>query len=190
MKKNRDIISRLEELKEKLCDDNFLKNRGLGNETPFYIFDYEPEAEHKVRNYIRREILKEYKNNSDIKVIEIDLYELMIESLKNDGILEKAMESESRNGSDTLFKNLKNSFSTTVAIKYISEKSKGNDIILLTGIGKSFPICTFDTLLSNLQTVLDTEKLIAFFPGTYTKMELVLFDKNKFKANYYRAFKI
>lgn len=190
MKKNRDIITRLKELKDKLCDENFLKNRGLGNEVPFYVFDYEPSNEYKVRSYIKKEILKRYDSDSDIKVIEIDIYELMIESLKNDGILEKVIESEERSGSETLFKNLKNSFSTSVAIKYITKKAEGSEIVLLTGVGKSFPICTFDTLLSNLQTVLDTQKLIAFFPGKYTKMELVLFEKEKLKANYYRAFKI
>lgn len=190
MKKKIDTIVRLKDLKEKLCDENFLKNRGLGNEVPFYIFDYEPKDEHQVRSYIKREILKKYDSSSDIRVAEVDLYELMLESLKNDGILEKVIESESSNGSESLFKNLKNSFSTSVAIKYIKEKSNGMDIILLTGIGKSFPICTFDTLLSNLQTVLDTQKLVAFFPGEYNKMELVLFGKDKLKANYYRAFEI
>lgn len=190
MKNKREIITRLKELENKLCDENFLNNNGLGNEVPFYVFDYEPKDEYDVRDYIKRYILKKYDSTSEIKVREIDLYELMIESLTNDGILEKVIELEEKSGSELVYKNLKNSFSTSVAIKYITENSKECDIVLLTGIGKTFPICTFDTLLSNLQTVLDTQKLVAFFPGEYTKMELLLFGKDKLKANYYRAFKI
>jgi hypothetical protein len=44
----------LELLKEKVQEDDFLIAKGLGNEVPFWIFDYPPEKELLVRRAIGR----------------------------------------------------------------------------------------------------------------------------------------
>ena len=36
----KDIYERLDEIIPKITEDNFRKNKGLGNEIGFYIFDY------------------------------------------------------------------------------------------------------------------------------------------------------
>ena len=69
--------ARMELLKGKIVREDFLKARGLGNEIPFWIFDYPPEDEHFVRYSIRK--IQEKLNSHSIHFIEIDLYELCLE---------------------------------------------------------------------------------------------------------------
>ncbi|UUX93074.1 hypothetical protein [Methanoplanus endosymbiosus] len=44
------IESRIELLKKEIIKDDFLQGRGLGNEVPFWIFDYPPESELLIRH--------------------------------------------------------------------------------------------------------------------------------------------
>lgn len=39
------IKERLDKLKTKFTEENFLTNKGLGNEVGIYIFSYDPEDE-------------------------------------------------------------------------------------------------------------------------------------------------
>jgi|GEM_PF-5147761 len=43
------LEKRLELLKQKAQEDDFLSARGLGNEIPFWIFDHPPEKELLIR---------------------------------------------------------------------------------------------------------------------------------------------
>ena len=85
----KDIHQRLSEIKEKITEESFRENKGLGNEIGFHIFDYELEYEILVRDYIynlKRQIEREC---DDIKIKEFDLYEIMLEVLEQRGYLEK-----------------------------------------------------------------------------------------------------
>lgn len=46
------IYERLDKLEEKMRDEEFRTNTGLGNEVGYYVFDYEPEQELIVRDRI------------------------------------------------------------------------------------------------------------------------------------------
>ncbi len=48
------IEGRIDLLKQKIISDDFLKGRRLGNEIPFWIFDYPPEDELFIRNSIKK----------------------------------------------------------------------------------------------------------------------------------------
>ncbi|MHC1576279.1 MAG: hypothetical protein ACXQTE_02890 [Methanosarcinaceae archaeon] len=65
------LEKRLELLKEKIQEDDFLNARGLGNEIPFWIFDYPPEKELLVRETVVK-LTQNLKKNS-INVLVIDL---------------------------------------------------------------------------------------------------------------------
>jgi len=47
------LTERLKQILPRLASDDFLKGRGLGNEIAFYVFDYPPENELKIREHIR-----------------------------------------------------------------------------------------------------------------------------------------
>lgn len=184
------LEKRLNELIDKVRSDEFYNNRGLANEIPFYIFDYLPEVELKIRSFIKNKFLKKLNEESKLNAVEIDLFELLIESMEKDQILKTAFQMEEKKGTKVLFENLKKSFNIEIILKYIKTKSKDKNLILLTGVGKVYPIIRTHTVLNNLQNVLDENtKVILFFPGEYTTTDLKLFGLFK-DNNYYRAFKL
>lgn len=184
------LKKRLKDLIKRIDSDEFYENKGLANEVPFYIFDYEPKKELEMRDFIKNELIPKFsESNSKINAIEIDLFDLMLESLENDGILEKSFKLEKRKGTKFLYNTLKKSFNSEIIIKYIEEKSKGNNLILITGVGKVYPIVRTHTVLNNLQNIFDHKKVILFFPGEYTNIDLSLFGQFK-DNNYYRAFPV
>lgn len=185
-----DLKKRFEELVKRIDSDKFYENKGLANEVPFYIFDYDPAKELHVRDKVKKELLKKFsENNHRLNAIEIDLFDLLLESLENDKILEKSFKLEKRKGTQFLYEKLKKSFNSEIIIKYIEEKTKNNNLIFITGVGKVYPIVRTHTVLNNLQSIMDHKKVVLFFPGEYTNIDLSLFGLFK-DNNYYRAFKI
>ncbi|MDY2980258.1 MAG: DUF1788 domain-containing protein [Fusobacterium sp.] len=184
----KNINERFKGLIKKVKSEDFYNNRGLANEVPFYIFDYDPKDELIVRENIRSYFLKEVAKSEKLKAIEIDLFDLLLESLKNDGIFDLVFQMEERRGSQVLYEKLKNSFNIEVILEYIKEKSKDKNFVIITGVGKIFPVVRTHALLHNLQNIFNETKVLLFFPGEYTTRDLRLFG---FKDNnYYRAFKI
>jgi len=47
-----DLAERLNKILPRITSDEFLIGRGIGNEIPFFIFDYPPEDELRVRENI------------------------------------------------------------------------------------------------------------------------------------------
>ena len=47
------LTDRLNQILPKITSEAFLRSEGLGNEIAFYIFDYLPKDELKVREHIR-----------------------------------------------------------------------------------------------------------------------------------------
>ena len=179
---------RLKELIKKVNSDEFFNNRGLANEVPFYIFDYNPKYELEIRDFVKNKLLPNLEDDTRLKAVEIDLFELLLESMKNDNILESAFELEEKKGTKFLYEKLKKSFNTEIIMKYIAEKTKDKNFLILTGVGKVFPIVRTHTILNNLQNIFDHTKVLLFFPGEYTSTDLRLFGFQD--NNYYRAFKI
>jgi len=187
------IYQRLDAIIPKITDESFMNNKGLGNEIGYYIFDYEPKYELLVREHI--EFIKQRINdsNSYIKVKEFDLYEIMLEILEDKNYLQKNIEMEEKKGSESVFKATKKALRLTLKndmiVEYIINRVKQNDIVFITGIGKSWPIIRSHTVLNNLHNAIDQVPVVMFFPGEYDGLELVLFDEIK-DDNYYRAFQL
>jgi hypothetical protein len=184
------LKKRLSNLIKRIDSDDFYENKGLANEIPFYIFDYKSDKELEVRDFVKNELIPKFsEKESRVNAIEIDLFDLMLESLDSDGILEKSFKLEKRKGTKFLYEKLKQSFNSEIIVKYIEKKTKDNNLILITGVGKVYPIVRTHTVLNNLQNIFDHKKVILFFPGEYTNIDLSLFGQFK-DNNYYRAFKI
>jgi hypothetical protein len=83
------IDERLEELTKKISSDEFQKSYGLGNEVDFHVFDYDPEDEYKVREH-----LKYLESKKDLNLKVFDIYEVIIEILKEKGFLDKVLNSK------------------------------------------------------------------------------------------------
>ncbi|EHQ35647.1 DUF1788 domain-containing protein [Methanoplanus limicola] len=184
------IESRIELLKKEIIKDDFLQGRGLGNEVPFWIFDYPPESELLIRHSMEK--IGDILDNNSIGYIEIDLYEMCLETINKKIRPEKLIDFEAKKGSDELLKKLKIILKPDTVKQILKERieSDGNvKIIFLTGIGKAWPLIRSHSILNNLQPVTGNIPLVAFYPGEYRNYELSLFGRFK-DANYYRAFRM
>jgi hypothetical protein len=188
-----DIYKRLDKILPKIQEKRFRENKGLGNEIGFYIFDYHPSDELIIRNHIKFLKDKINKENYGFKIKEFDLYEIILEILEKKGFLNKVFEKESIEGTDRIIDIIKRTLRLTqkndLIVDYISNRVEKDDIVFLTGVGKSWPIIRSHTVLNTLHSVIESVPLVMFFPGMYDGLELRLFDEIK-DDNYYRAFKL
>ncbi|MFW6030038.1 MAG: DUF1788 domain-containing protein, partial [Halanaerobiales bacterium] len=174
-----DIRERLGKILPEIKKESFMENKGLGNEIGFYIFDYDPKDEMIVRDHIEYLKRKMNDNPGPVKIIEFDLYNIMLEILEDKGYLERTMKMEEKQGSEKILKAVKKTLRLTsknnLFVKYIKERVLENHIVFITGIGKAWPIVRSHTVLNNLHAVVDENPLIMFFPGSYDGAELSLF---------------
>ena len=70
---------RLNKLEDIIKDPNFGKNKGLGNEVPYYIYDYPAEYELLVRERIDYLAAKYSNGNYGFQIVVFDLYDIIID---------------------------------------------------------------------------------------------------------------
>ena len=64
-------------------------------------------------------MLPSLEDDDRLKAVEIDIFELLLESMRNDNILDMAFEIEEKKGTKFLYEKLKKSFNTEIIMKYI-----------------------------------------------------------------------
>jgi hypothetical protein len=182
------IHQRLKALVAELQSPRLLKNQGNGNEIGYYIFDYDAEHETIVEQFILELQPKLAVSQPPLNAIEINLYRVILKILEDRNLLQRAFDLEARKGNNDLAKTIKPMVRPEKVVEKIQELVQGNeDLILITGVGASWPIMRSHTILNNLHPVLDRTPVVMFFPGSYDGQELRLFDTFK-DDNYYRAF--
>lgn len=191
MLNERPLNERFINLENRMSDAHVLLDLGKANELPFFIFDYNPKDELKVRD----EIQKLKKNNPNIQ--EFDLFNIVVELLKEEGYLDSVIEYEKQYESDILLSQLFQPFlsleeDTNPVMNYFRDNTidDGNHILLITGVGKAYPLIRSHTILNKLQPIIKNNPVVMMYPGRYdlnSSMCLRLFDRLG-DDNYYRAF--
>ena len=183
------INERLDKIQEKIKEDKFIEGRGLGNEISFYIFDYHPKHELIVRDHINslKRIFDSERYNR--KILEIDLYKMLLSLAKKQRIYDKIFEIEKNAGRDALFTALNNFAIPEIFLNEIEKKIGDHNVLFITGVGKIYPFVRSHTILNNLQERIDKIPVIMFYPGVYDGQSLNLFGTFK-DDNYYRAFQL
>ena len=102
-----DIKDRLDQILAKIKSPDFMENKGQGGEIGFYIFDYDPRYELLVRNHIKYVIQQLTFPGSEIRPVELDLYELMLEILATRVPLARIEDMETKQGSENYLNSLK-----------------------------------------------------------------------------------
>ncbi|MHC9538758.1 MAG: DUF1788 domain-containing protein [Vulcanimicrobiota bacterium] len=171
-----------------------MREGSKGGELGFHIFDYDPGDELQVRGFVKDLITLHTFPGSEIHPVECDLFLMMMdvltrEKVKESSILELVPQMEEKDGRERMEKALRGILAPKKIVDIIKEKSEGKNLILLTGVGKLYPLLRSHTILNNLQHVIDTTTLIMFYPGSYDEKELRLFHLFK-DENYYRAFRM
>lgn len=184
-----------EHLMKVISSRAFLGNEGLNNEVPFHICPYETSIQKDITQLIKQ--LRNDLEDKQIKVLEINLYDLVIELLKREGDWDWILENEPTMSRERLREELQGILDVeTVITPEIAQRMDADqyEVMLLTGIGEVFPYIRSHNVLNNLQKKAKDKPTLMFFPGEYqhsleSGASLVLFG-NLQDDKYYRAFNI
>ena len=176
------LDDRLSEVESIIRQPSFLENKGLGNEVGYYVFDYPPEQELMVRSRIAE--MKEKFNTPDsgFRIVEFDLYDMVIDILIEKGYLEKCFEFEKKKGFERITKSVGNmlriSSDESLIVQRIREGIPERAVVFLTGIGKIYPILRSHKILNNLHQAIDQVPVIMFYPGKDVYVFDQMYDMN------------
>lgn len=192
-KENLDTL--FERLFQVISSERFLKREGLGNEVPFFISPYHASLQNRID--IHTASLCKRLNSHGVYVLEINLYDLAIELLKQEGDFDLIIKKETVWEKGELKQQLQQLLDVEeFLVPAIAEKMAQADfnVLFITGVGLVFPYIRSHNVLNNLQKVATRQPTVLFFPGDYThSMEygssLDLFGLLR-DDKYYRAFNI
>lgn len=190
MKEKMTLKERLDLIKTRLIDKDFLANKGLSNEVGFYFFCYDAEDEMVVRNYLNKlktENDKDYIMN-EYNLIEHDLFEVFLQILEEKRVLKSVSDLEIKKGKEYLLKQIQkiaNANAFVDKLKYTPHEL--GDVLVLTGVGKVFPFIRTDQLMESLQAHFQDMPVLVFYPGDFTGTGIKLFNRLQIRP-YYRAF--
>ena len=193
---NQPILERYNHLLASISSDRFLKMQGLGNEVPFFICPFKPE-EFQEMSQLYSQLVNTLRNEKDIRVLKINLYDLAVELIKERGIWERILETEKSITKQALKELLQGVLDPeNHLIPAIKKKmAEGEfDVMFITGVGEVFPYIRSHTVLNNLQSTAKDKPTVMFFPGEYKHSledgaSLDLFGRLH-DDKYYRAFNI
>lgn len=189
---NTKFEERLNQVLPRLVSPDVLSNQGAGGEIGFWVFDYPPERETEMRNWLTDVIvpgLPKLKPGLRFKVI--DLFEFVINLLEERNLLEKALAKQLKEGDESVLKSLRPVLKEDkLAARLVDMVDIQNlDVLLIKGVGAVYPMLRTHTLLSALHPHMRDKPLVMFYPGRYDGQSLRLFSKLT-DDNYYRAFSL
>ena len=178
-----------------ISGQRFLSKQGLGNEVPFFICPFKPEEAVEMERLVKQ--LVNRLAQIGVRILEINLYDLSVEILMNEGDFEWMIENEAKLTKPKLQEELQGILSVEhILIPAIADliSNAEFDVLFLTGVGEVFPFIRSHNVLNNLQSTAKEKPTVLFFPGTYTHSlesgaSLDLFGRLH-DDKYYRAFNI
>ena len=187
----RSLNERFIELEDRMSSVASLTRYGTANDLKFYIVDYHPRDE----LIVREEVKKLKARNPEI--VEFDLYEMMLSIIDEEGYMDNVLRMETDYDKDLLLREV---FQPLLSVEEDESAfldrfkndipDDGEHIVLLTGVGKAFPIIRSHTILNNLHSIFKRNPVVMMYPGRYelkTAQTLRLFERLD-DDNYYRAF--
>jgi hypothetical protein len=186
-----DFNARLDKILDRVTSDDFLQGKGLGNEIPFYAFDYPPERELEVRGHIVFLLAQIPKRRPDLRFVHVNLFDLIIRHLKERGFYEKSLELQKKKGDEALLKALAAPLDAGKLANVFADEARPaeQDLVLVSGVGSAYPLLRTHNLLNNLHHCMGSTPLVLFYPGVYDGQSLRLFGLLPDRP-YYRAFRL
>jgi hypothetical protein len=185
------LTERLNQILPTVTSDTFLSGKGLGNEIAFYIFDYPPAAELRIREHIQFLLDHIPKHQPGVRVVHLNLLDLVLAYLRQRQLLDKAIAMQKTKGDAFVLKQLATLLHPhRIAPVFADMAQPGqHDVVLVSGVGSVYPMLRAHGLLNNLHAVMGQTPLVVFYPGRYDGQALRLFGQLH-NDNYYRAFKL
>ena len=189
------IAARFEHLLKVISSQRFLTMQGNNNDLPFFICDYKPNEAVDMTK-LQKQLVNRL-DQAGVRVLEINLYDLAIDLIKELGIWERTIHVEPNVSKAELMELLQGILDPQdhliPAIGRMMNVAE-YDVLFLSGVGEVFPYLRSHNILNNLQKIATIKPTVMFFPGGYTHtLEngtcLVLFNLLP-DDKYYRAFNI
>ncbi|WP_018404434.1 DUF1788 domain-containing protein [Marinobacter gelidimuriae] len=186
---------RFQHLYSVISGQRFLNKQGLGNEVPFFICPFRIEEAVEMER-LQSQLVNRLEQTG-IKVLSINLYDLAVELLKERELWSQVIELEPTVSKGELTDLLQGVLDPEAhLVPAIAKKLHAVefDVLFLSGVGEVFPFIRSHNVLNNLQSTAKDKPTVMFFPGTYTHSletgsSLDLFGKLH-DDKYYRAFNI
>lgn len=187
--------ARYNHLLEVISGQRFLRKQGLGNEVPFFICPFKPDEAVAMARLQRQ--LHNTLDQSGVRPLEINLYDIAIDLLKARGIWDQILEMEASVSKAELKELLQGVLDPEAhLVPAIAARMQAVefDVMFISGVGEVFPYIRSHNVLNNLQSVAKEQPTLMFFPGAYTHSleagaSLDLFGRLR-DDKYYRAFNI
>ncbi|WP_285728066.1 DUF1788 domain-containing protein [Psychromicrobium xiongbiense] len=142
---------------------------GLSKEVPFFIYHFPPDQALGVED-LRARVRTRLQSDDGLSVVEINLYDLAIQLLKERGVWERVLDIEPTRDKlefrDVLQDMLDPHDHLAPAIR-AALHAQPSDMVFLTGSGEVFPFIRTHTVLENLQSVVLGRPMLTWFPGTF-----------------------
>jgi hypothetical protein len=186
------LEERLNQILPRVTSRDFLDSKGLGNEIGFWIFDYPPDREIDVRDFVGSTVLPALaKQVPPLRTATVNLLQLVTSLLEERKLLDKVMDMQSGKGDDSTLAALRSVLKEDkLAQKIAAQHDVPNlDLLIITGVGAVYPMLRTHTLLSALHPTMGNTPLLMFFPGRYDGHSLRLFNTLA-EDHYYRAFRL
>jgi len=184
---------RLEQMEIEIRKPAFRNGSGRASEINYWVFDYPPQHELEVRQRVEEMKAKNSKGNDNFNLVVYDLYDMVIDILEEEDFVDMTCDFEERKGFGKIISAVGNLLcvndDNSEIVERIRDNTPDNSIVLLTGIGKCYPILRSHKILNNLSQSFRRVPVVLFFPGTYDEQSLILFNELK-DDNYYRAYRL
>lgn len=170
---------------QKLIAPDFGQN--LGGELPLYIQPIPTKQQSAIPQQL--EHLMHRLDKKGIRSVSINLYDLCMEILQEEGILDAILEGEKDIDRNELVSTLDSVLDIkTIIIPRIQQKIEEAQpqFAFIHAIGRVYPFVRSHGILNNIDELTANCNLIFFFPGEYNNLQLRLFDRIS-DENYYRG---
>ena len=176
---------------DRISSKDFLENKGVANEVRYYVFDYEACDEQIMRQKIKDLIDRNNPDLDGFRIVEYDIYQMIIDILEDRGYIDKCIRFEKEKGREYLYKAVSKLLRLTtdnnLIVNRIVENTPEHSVVFRTGIGKAYPFVRAHNVLNNLHQVFDKTPVVMFYPGNWNGQSLSLYGTIS-DGNYYRAF--
>lgn len=178
-------------LRAKLSDPMFLANKGIGNEVGFFVFPYDAAREDEVRARTAELVSLSDEGRLPCRIVHRDLWDVFLQICEQRRILDKIADLELRRGSRALLERLQKIATPEAFVQAMdyAPHEPGRDVLLVSGVGRVYPIVRAHSILENAQHVFADVPVVLLYPGKYDGAQLHLFNSIS-DGNYYRAFNL
>jgi len=135
------VTERMNKILPRVVSDEFLKGTGIGNEISFYIFDYPPEDELRVREHIRFLLEHIPKQRLGLRVEHINLFDFVLDYLKSRNLLDKVITMQRERSDEAVIKALSGPLDENKIATRFAEvaEPEQHDLVILSGVGSVCP---------------------------------------------------